>query len=69
PSPAPSPAPAPSCPVWSEGKTFNVGTVVSYQGKSYKALVTHTAWAGAGWNPASTPTLWTPTSASCGTSK
>ncbi|WP_067270413.1 carbohydrate-binding protein [Mitsuaria sp. 7] len=68
PSPAPAPAPAPNCAAWSEGKTFNIGTVVSYQGKTYKALVTHTAWAGAGWNPASTPTLWTPTSAGCGAS-
>jgi len=67
PAPAPAPAPAPSsCAAWTEGITYNVGQVVSYQGKQYKALVTHTAFAGANWNPAATPTLWTPTSASCG---
>ena len=66
PSPAPSPAPAPSCAAWAEGKTYQVGAVVSYQGSTYKALVTHTAYAGAGWNPAATPTLWqTASVASC----
>jgi hypothetical protein len=58
PSPAPAPAPAPSCAVWTEGKTYQVGTVVTDQGKPYKALVTHTAYAGAGWNPAATASLW-----------
>jgi len=66
PSPAPSPAPAPSCAVWAEGTTYQVGAVVSYQGSTYKALVTHTAYAGAGWNPAATPSVWqTASAASC----
>lgn len=64
PSPVPSPAPAPVCMAWAEGKSYAAGTVVSYQGKQYRALVTHTAWVGAGWNPASTPTLWQPTGGS-----
>ncbi|KAF0814557.1 Chitinase D [Andreprevotia sp. IGB-42] len=45
-------------PTWAEGSTYSAGTVVLYNGHDYKALVTHTAYAGAGWNPASTPTLW-----------
>jgi Ricin-type beta-trefoil lectin domain-like len=47
--------------VWAEGNTYSVGTVVSYNGKLYTALVTHTAYVGANWNPAATPTLWKPT--------
>ncbi|KAF0814556.1 Chitinase A [Andreprevotia sp. IGB-42] len=47
-----------AAPAWQEGSTYSSGTVVSYNGHDYKALVTHTAYAGAGWNPAATPTLW-----------
>ncbi|HSC80196.1 MAG TPA: glycosyl hydrolase family 18 protein [Chitinolyticbacter sp.] len=43
---------------WAEGNTYTAGTIVQYQGKNYQALVTHTAYAGTNWNPASTPTLW-----------
>ncbi|MEU8818424.1 carbohydrate-binding protein [Actinoplanes sp. NPDC048796] len=43
---------------WSEGPTYTAGQQVTYNAHLYQALVTHTAWAGAGWNPASTPTLW-----------
>lgn len=53
------------CAAWAEGKTYNVGTKVSYQGATYKSLVTHTAWVGANWNPAATTTLWSRTSESC----
>jgi chitinase len=45
-------------PTWAEGNTYSAGTVVYYNGHDYKAVVTHTAYVGAGWNPASTPTLW-----------
>ncbi|XZG69956.1 glycosyl hydrolase family 18 protein [Chitinibacteraceae bacterium HSL-7] len=47
-----------AAPAWQEGQTYNAGTVVSYSGAEYVALVTHTAYVGANWNPASTPTLW-----------
>nr|BAA09627.1 chitinase [Aeromonas sp. 10S-24]prf//2206304B chitinase [Aeromonas sp.] len=47
-----------AAPAWQEGSTYTAGTVVSYGGHDYQALVTHTAYVGAGWNPASTPTLW-----------
>lgn len=67
PTPTPTPTPPPSaCQLWAEGKTYNAGTVVSYQGKQYKALVSHTAYAGTGWNPVAAPTLWQATnSTSC----
>ncbi|XZG71918.1 carbohydrate-binding protein [Chitinibacteraceae bacterium HSL-7] len=43
---------------WSEGASYTAGAVVSYNGHDYKALVAHTAYVGANWNPAATPTLW-----------
>jgi chitinase len=49
-----------ACPsaVWAEGTHYAVGDAVTYQGHAYTALQEHTAWPGAGWNPAATPTLW-----------
>jgi chitodextrinase len=44
--------------IWAEGNTYNVGDSVTYNGASYTALQTHTAFVGAGWTPASTPSLW-----------
>ncbi|WP_275412357.1 MULTISPECIES: chitinase [Deefgea] len=43
---------------WQEGNTYTAGTVVDYNGKTYTALVSHTAYVGTGWNPAAAPTLW-----------
>ncbi|GAA5785177.1 beta-1,3-glucanase family protein [Chitiniphilus shinanonensis] len=57
PTPQPTSAPA-SCAIWAEGNTYVAGTVVSYNGATYTALVTHTAYVGTNWNPAATPTLW-----------
>ncbi|QLI81023.1 hypothetical protein HZU75_05500 [Chitinibacter fontanus] len=54
---APTTAPN-SCGMWAEGTNYKAGDVVSYAGNSYTALVAHTAYVGANWNPASTPTLW-----------
>jgi len=45
-------------PAWAEGRTYTAGTKVSYNGRTYQALVTHTAHPGTGWNPAATPSLW-----------
>ncbi|WP_051304668.1 glycoside hydrolase family 19 protein [Chitinilyticum litopenaei] len=47
-----------AAPAWQEGATYTAGSVVSYNGSDYSALVTHTAYAGTGWNPAASPTLW-----------
>jgi len=43
---------------WREGKAYEVGQVVTYQGRKYSCLQRHTAWRGAGWTPAVTPALW-----------
>ncbi|MFF3866170.1 carbohydrate-binding protein [Micromonospora sp. NPDC001898] len=56
--PAPAAAVACSAPGWAEGTSYPAGTRVSYAGRIYQALVTHTPPTGAGWNPASTPALW-----------
>jgi chitinase len=47
-----------TAPAWAEGTSYAVGAQVTYTGRLYQALVAHTAFAGAGWNPAATPTLW-----------
>ncbi|KAB1111155.1 glycoside hydrolase family 18, partial [Micromonospora aurantiaca] len=46
-------------PAWAEGVTWTAGSRVTYNGRLYQALVTHTPPAGAGWNPAAVPALWT----------
>lgn len=43
---------------WEEGRTYRPGDEVDYGGVRYAALVSHTAYAGANWNPAQTPSLW-----------
>ncbi|WP_255782590.1 carbohydrate-binding protein [Dactylosporangium sp. AC04546] len=48
-----------TAPTWVEGNTYTAGTQVTYNGHTYQALVTHTAYVGAGWNPAAAPSLWT----------
>jgi pseudolysin/vibriolysin len=60
PTPPTPPPPGGSCQVWQDGGTYQAGQVVSYNGQNYTAIVTQTDWAGAGWNPASTPSLWRP---------
>jgi chitinase len=47
-----------TAPGWAEGNTYTAGTQVTYSGRLYQALVTHTAHVGAGWNPGATPSLW-----------
>lgn len=48
-----------SAPAWAEGTSYRAGQQVTYVGRSYTATQAHTAHPGAGWDPASTPTLWT----------
>ncbi|GMA26372.1 hypothetical protein GCM10025864_41310 [Luteimicrobium album] len=55
-----------TAPAWAEGSTYTAGTQVTYAGHAYTALVTHTAYVGAGWTPAATPTLWSDTGACTG---
>src|SRR5215470_7922388 len=54
----PSAAQGPCRGAWTEGATYNAGDSVTYNGVTYTALQTHTAYVGAGWTPASTPSLW-----------
>jgi hypothetical protein len=55
---SPSAAQGPCRGNWAEGNTYNVGDSVTYNGATYTCLQTHTAYVGANWNPASTPSLW-----------
>ncbi|WP_284699957.1 glycosyl hydrolase family 18 protein [Chitinolyticbacter albus] len=58
-TPAPvTPAPGACYTAWAEGKAYAVGNQVTYNNRNYQALVAHTAYAGTGWNPAASPTLW-----------
>ncbi|WP_373279520.1 glycosyl hydrolase family 18 protein [Chitiniphilus eburneus] len=54
-------------PAWQEGNTYAAGTMVSYEGRDYRALATHTAYTGTNWNPAASPTLWVKIGASADT--
>src|SRR5918995_2156243 len=47
-----------TAPAWAEGTSYAVGSRVTYNGRLYEAMVAHTAYPGAGWNPAATPSLW-----------
>ncbi|WP_348946375.1 carbohydrate-binding protein [Chitinibacter sp. FCG-7] len=44
---------------WQEGRQYQAGEEVSYQGLRYQARVKHEALMGAGWNPQQAPSLWT----------
>src|SRR5689334_7572119 len=47
-----------TAPAWAEGVTYQAGGRVTYLGRLYEALVTHTPPPGAGWNPVAAPSLW-----------
>src|SRR5689334_8288889 len=53
-----APRAACSAPPWAEGTHYAVGDRVTYNSRTYRALVAHTPPPGAGWNPAATPSLW-----------
>jgi chitodextrinase len=44
-----------TAPLWVEGATYTAGTQVTYDGHTYQALVTHTAYVGAGLEPGGHP--------------
>jgi predicted carbohydrate-binding protein with CBM5 and CBM33 domain len=61
PAPDPTPTPTPTQPAsgtWATGTAYGVGSVVTYNGTSYRSLQSHTALPG--WEPPSTPALWQP---------
>jgi chitodextrinase len=47
---------APATAAWTAGRAYAVGARVAYEGRSYQALVAHTALPG--WEPTRTPSLW-----------
>jgi chitinase len=47
---------------WAPNTTYKIGDVVSYSGKNYKCIQSHTSLTG--WEPANVPALWTPISGS-----
>jgi chitinase len=50
---------------WMPDVYYTAGTVVSYNGQNYSALVNQTDYSGTGWNP-TTASLWTPVGAASG---
>ncbi|WP_051534597.1 S8 family serine peptidase [Deefgea rivuli] len=67
-TPKPSVPPVAGCyAAWSEGKTFNTGDFVTYDGRNYQARTTHVAYVGANWNPKASLTLWQDVGACTGT--
>jgi len=56
PTPDPTPTPPPASGTWAAGTAYTVGSVVTYNGTTYRALQSHTALPG--WEPPSTPALW-----------
>ena len=45
---------------WQEGRYYGQGEIVTYQGRSYKALQGHNSERGANWNPKAAASLWAP---------
>ncbi|MFI0410659.1 M4 family metallopeptidase [Actinomadura sp. 3N508] len=41
---------------WADGKTYNAGDVVTYEGVQYRCLQSHTSMPG--WTPPNVPALW-----------
>jgi len=56
-----------TAPAWAEGTAYAAGAQVTYRGRLYQARVAHTPPAGAGWNPAAVPSLWSDLGACDGT--
>ena len=49
-------------PEWTDvgSPTYTAGDLRADAGTAYRCIQTHTAHAGAGWRPSTTPSLWTP---------
>src|SRR5690349_5845229 len=50
-------------PLWQADTFYSAGTIVTYNGADYMALVNQTDYAATGWNP-TTASLWQPLGAS-----
>ena len=53
-------------PAWQPDTFYRAGTMVSYQGRDYQALVDQTDYSGTGWTPTNT-SLWKDLGPSSGT--
>nr|WP_232055807.1 lytic polysaccharide monooxygenase [Paenibacillus alvei] len=49
-------APAPTATPWAANTSYSAGSLVTYNGKTYAALVAHTSLVG--WEPPNVPALW-----------
>lgn len=47
-----------TCKAWQEGVGYKISDVVSFSGKIYTALQSHTAVSTASWSPVNAPSLW-----------
>jgi secreted trypsin-like serine protease len=54
----PTPPPSPGTETWRPGADYGTGAVVTFDGRDYRALQTHTSQAG--WEPPNVPALWQP---------
>jgi secreted trypsin-like serine protease len=57
-TPPPPPPPPPGTGSWQPWVSYPVGAVVTYNGRSYRALQAHTSQPG--WEPPNVPALWQP---------
>lgn len=55
---APAPQPEPEAAPWVDGATYVIDQHVTHNGLTYRCIQAHTAWAGAGWTPDQSPSLW-----------
>src|SRR5205823_5484754 len=55
-SPSPSPTPTGADAAWAPNHAYVVGDRVSYQGRNYQCLQSHTSMVG--WEPPNVPALW-----------
>ncbi|MEU6484960.1 carbohydrate-binding protein [Streptomyces sp. NPDC046887] len=56
PGPDPTPTPTPTAKAWAVGTAYRAGDRVTYGGRTYACLISHTAIRG--WEPSTTPALW-----------
>ncbi|WP_434113378.1 carbohydrate-binding protein [Paraburkholderia caffeinilytica] len=50
-------------PAWGPDTDYSAGTIVTYNGQNYQAILNQTDYSSSGWNPTMS-SLWTPVGAS-----
>ncbi|MFC7546754.1 lytic polysaccharide monooxygenase [Plantactinospora sp. GCM10030261] len=56
PDPTPTPPPLPGGGTWAAGTAYQIGSTVTYDGRTYRCVQAHTALSG--WEPPNVPALW-----------